>query len=56
MRDSMLSAHICLMVKEQIPAFVLNSGALTEATRMRLTPREGYVMSSHDPLEERDPG
>ena len=42
------------MVKEQIPAFILNSGARTEATRMRLTPREGYIMSSHYPLEVRD--
>ena len=42
------------MVKEQIPVFILNSGARTEATRMRLTPRKGYVMSSHYPLEVRD--
>src|SRR5258706_4691789 len=54
-----LSADICLMVKEQIPTFILNSGARTGArtgaTRMRLTPREGYIMSSHYPLEVRDP-
>ena len=51
-----LSADICLMVKEQIPVFILNSGARTGArtgaTRTRLIPRKGYVMSSHYPLEE----
>ena len=46
-----LSADICLMVKEQIPAFILNSGARTEATRMRLTLREGCIMSSHYPVD-----
>ena len=45
-----------LMVKERIPTFVRNSGALIEATRMAPTPREGYVMSSHCPLEEQDTG
>ena len=49
------SAHISLMVKEQIPVFVLNSGAHIEATRRRLTHSEGYIMNSRFPLEERDP-
>ena len=43
------------MVKEQIPAFIFDSGARTGATRMTLTPCEGYVLSSHNPLEEQDP-
>ena len=38
------------MVKKQNLAFVLDS--TIEATRMRLTPREGYLMSSHYPLEK----
>ena len=43
------------MVKEQIPAFILNRGARTEPTQMRLSPYEGYIMSSHYPLEEQNP-
>ena len=44
------------MVKEQIPVFVIKSGARSETIQMKLTPREGYAMGSHYPLEERDPG